>query len=241
MANQYVTNIPKRGLNNVCNPPARFYSDADLMKVFAKGVASDSLIPDSRSGRIPVAQLHSHIENLESTGILKKRPTQEVAQTMETDVDKLIAQDVELFKRINEEYCFYEQRYKYALRMFLERATSRSASDNFAAQALLKNTKVLNIRLNSVLEVMNYLAQSRVEVTNANKDMINKYNKHINDKYQKANNMYNLLKQDNAIIQTQREMVRYTEEKNNYTTNQIAVWAALNIVALGTIFYVYRS
>jgi hypothetical protein len=35
--------------------------------------------------------------------------------------------------------------------------------------------------------------------------------------------------------------VRYTQEKNNYTSNQIALWGALNVVALGVIFYVYRN
>jgi hypothetical protein len=52
---------------------------------------------------------------------------------------------------------------------------------------------------------------------------------------------YGILNRDNAAILAQKEMVRYTEEKNAYNTNQIAVWAAANVVALGVIFYVYRS
>jgi hypothetical protein len=50
-----------------------------------------------------------------------------------------------------------------------------------------------------------------------------------------------MLQKENAIITTQREMVRFTEEKNNYTANQIAAWAAANVVAIGVIFYVYRN
>ena len=164
-----------------------------------------------------------------------------VAGKSETDTDKLVTQDVELYETLNSEYCFYEQRYRYALKMFLKKATSRDAADNLAARLMLNNTKLLNIRVNSVLEIMNYLAQSRTPLTNLNKDKINQYNKSINDKLNKAKAMYDLLKRDNALLLTQREMVRYTEEKNNYTTNQIALWATLNIVALGTIFYVYRN
>jgi ABC-type transport system involved in Fe-S cluster assembly fused permease/ATPase subunit len=52
---------------------------------------------------------------------------------------------------------------------------------------------------------------------------------------------YEMLNSTDAVVTTQREMVRYTEEKNNYTTNQITVWTALNVLALGTIFYVYRN
>jgi len=241
MANQYVSQIPKQGMSMVCTDPPGYYSDADLMKVFDKGVASDVLVPDTSTGRVPVAQLQAHVQGLESTGIIKKRPTQQVGPAAETDYDKLMEQDAKFYQEMNKEYCFYEQRYRYALRLFLERATSRNTNDNTAAQAMLANTKLLNIRVNSVLEVMNYLAQTRVSLTNANKDNINKYNKLINDRYAKASKTFELLKQDNAIVLTQREMVRYTEEKNNYTMNQIGVWAALNIVALGTIFYVYRS
>jgi len=240
-SNQYVSNVPKAALGAVCADPPDFMNDTDLMTMYKNGVARDALTPDAATGRIPVAQVQAHIKSLEGSGIVKKRPTVNVAGKSETDMDKLMAQDVELYQTLQSEYCFYEQRYRYALKLFLKKATSRDNGDNIAARTMLNNTKLLNIRVNSVLEVMNYLAQSRTSMTNMNKDMINKYNKSINDKLHKAQNMYQLLKRDNALVLTQREMVRYTEEKNTYTTNQIAVWAALNIVALGTIFYVYRN
>jgi len=239
--NQYVSNVPKSALGSVCSDPPEYMSDADLMTMYKNGVASDALTPDASTGRIPAAQLQAHITALEGSGILKKRPTVTVDGKPETNMEKLIAQDVELYQTLHSEYCFYEQRYRYALKIFLKKATSRESSDNIAARTLLNNTKLLNIRVNSLLEIMNYLAQSRTSMTNSNKDMINKYNKSINDKLNKTKAMYNLLKRDNVLVTTQREMVRYTEEKNTYTTNQIAVWAALNIVALGTIFYVYRN
>ena len=66
-------------------------------------------------------------------------------------------------------------------------------------------------------------------------------NLNINGKLKSLTKTYNMLNSDDAIVTTQKEAIRYTTEKNNYTSNQIAVWAALNIVALGTIFYVYRS
>jgi hypothetical protein len=62
----------------------------------------------------------------------------------------------------------------------------------------------------------------------------------INTKLAELNKGYNLLNTNDAILTTQREMVRYTEEKNNYTNNRIVVWTALNILALGAIFYVYQ-
>lgn len=239
---QYTTNVPVRALSTVCPEPKPSYSDAELLTMFAGGVGTDSLTPDARSGRILAGSVQAHVSALEAAGVLKSRPTKPVGATdRETDMRKLVDNDAELYNRLQEEYCFYEQRYKYALRRFLELATSRNPSDNSAAQTMLKHTKTLNLRLNSVLEVMNYLAATRVPVINDNKSDINKRNKDINDKMARLRANYAMLSKDNAVITTQKEMVRYTEEKNNYTANQIALWGALNVVALGVIFYVYRN
>jgi hypothetical protein len=237
----YTSAEPRVGNPRVCDPPASSYTDAELMTMFTGGVASDSLVPDSTTGRISVATLQAHISALTAAGVIKARPTQAVGTDKETDMMKLVADDAELYSKLQREYCFYEQRYKYAFKKFLELSTSRVAADNRAAQVMLQNAKRLNLRVNGVLEVMNYLASSRVEVVNANKDDINRRNALINDKLTRLRSNYSLLNRDNAVILTQREMVRYTEEKNNYTANQIGLWAAANIVALGVIFYVYRN
>lgn len=241
---KYVTGITKNSISNVCPLPAASYTESELMALFPNGVASDGLLPDSATGRISLDQLAQHVANLEGSGILLPRPkkilTAQVA-TDDTDTPKLIAQDAELFNRLKNEYCHYEQRYRYALKNFLTLATSRNQADNGGAQDMLAKTKTLNLRVNSVLEVMNYLAQARVDVINLNKTSINNLNTSINGKLVALTENYKLLNSQSAIVTTQKEMVRFTEEKNNYTTNQISAWAALNVVALGTIFYVYRN
>jgi hypothetical protein len=206
------------------------------------GVASDSLIPDESSGRVPAAMIASHVQTLIGSGIIKARPMRTIAGGgQETDTDALKSQDAELHMKLQQEYCYYEQRYRYALKNFLYKATSRNATDNPEAQRLLSDTKTLNIRLNSVLEVMNYLTQDRVTLVNSNTTQANKANTSINNKLDTLNKTYKMLNNDNAIINTQKESVRYTQEKNNYNSNQIALWTALNVVALAGVYYVYKS
>jgi hypothetical protein len=240
-ANRYIQNMPAQASLAVCSPPNNYYNDADLMRVFSRGVANENLTPDPVSGRIPVSMLATHVQKLVSSGVIPRRPTQNLASTQETDMDKLVQVDTEFFERLQREYCHYEQRYRYALKAFLLKATSRVSADNALAQSLLAKTKILNLRLNSVLEVMNYLAQSRVTEVNSNKEAINNYNRNINNKLQQLKASYDYLNKENVIVNTQRESVRYTEEKNNYTSSQVGIWAALNVVALATIFYVYRN
>jgi hypothetical protein len=143
---------------NICPPPPDYYSDADLLKKMDGGVASDSLVPDEASGRVSAAAIASHVQTLQGAGIIKPRPMRTIAGgAQETDTDALKAADAQLHTKLRQEYCYYEQRYRYALKNFLFKATSRNANDNPEAQRLLRDTKTLNIRLNSVLEVMNYV------------------------------------------------------------------------------------
>lgn len=240
----YVTGIPQNSISDVCPPPLDSYTDDELMKIFPDGVASDTLLPDPDTGRIALDQLSQHVANLESSGVIKPRPKislQAEVQLDETDTPTLIAQDSALFNKLHNEYCYYEQRYKYSLKQFLSLATSRNQQDNLGAQNMLAMTKTLNLRLNSVLEVMNFVAQSRVEKVNLNKTATNNLNASINKKLNVLKNNYAMLNSESAVVTTQKEMVRYTQEKNNYTTNQISAWVALNIAAIGTIFYVYRN
>jgi hypothetical protein len=227
---------------NICPPPPDYYTDADLLKKMEGGVASDSLVPDESSGRVSAALVGSYVQTLVGSGTIKDRPMRTIAGGgKETDTDALKTQDAELHTKLRKEYCYYEQRYRYCLKNFLFKATSRNANDNPEAQRLLGDTKMLNIRLNSVLEVMNFLTQDRVELVNSNTAKANEANTSINSKLDTLNKTYRMLNNDNAIISTQKESVRYTQEKNNYNSNQIALWTSLNVVALAGIYYVYKS
>lgn len=237
----YTTGAPRVANPTVCPAPKATYAVEELMALYKDGVASDALLPERATGRVNVAALQAHVNALTAAGIIKARPSQTVGTDTETVMRKLVDDDAALYGNLQKEYCYYEQRYKYAFKQFLKLATSRNPTDNRAAQVMIENAKRLNIRLNSVLEVMNYMAAARVPIVDSNKTDINVRNEEINTKLARLRGGYDMLNRDNAAILAQKEMVRYTEEKNNYNRNQIAVWAAANIVALGVIFYVYRA
>lgn len=229
-----------------CPAPEDFYEDTDLMALFmdgkTRGIVTDDLLPESATSRIAHERIRLAIQNATSpSGPVKPTPVQQVGDAEENVVEKLVKNDVALSAFLQKEYCYYEARYRYALRTFLEKAASRKSSEDAEANRLLQNAKRLNNRTNAALEIMNYIAQRRADNANIYTDAINLRNKKINENLDKLKGVYNILNRDNAIIRTQREMVRYTEEKNNYTTNQIAIWTGLNLLALATIFYVYRN
>jgi len=248
---KYTSGQPMIGSLDVCPPPKASYTEGELLAVFPNGVMTESLAIDPQTGRVLPSQLAAHVMNLQKKGGPIDKPEMQkialdnnnpaAAVAEEKRMESVVSIDASFFNKMRAEYCFYEQRYRYALKTFLQLATSRDTKDNPVAQRMLQHTKKLNTRLNSVLEVMNYLTQTRVGEANRNKDEINKSNIEINKALDKLKNTYDKLSSDNAMLITQKEMVRYTHEKNSYTTNQISLWAALNVLALGTIFYVYRN
>jgi hypothetical protein len=248
--NTYTTAPPQNPLDAVC-PPQGSYTTTDLSALFMwpgnkPGVAATMLTPNRTTNRPDAATVTAHVDKLVTDKTLPELPTLPVSTgdsgtTDEANMKAFIDQDAKVRENLRNEYCFYEARYKYALGKFLEKATSGVASNNSEALALLETTKTLNMRVNTVLEVMKELANRRVQRTNDLKSSIDTSNTTINERLAKMRSNYALLSSDDAIIRTQREMVRYTEEKNRFNANQISLWAAANVVALAVIFYVYRN
>jgi len=203
-----------------------------------KGVMSDSLPVDPNTGLITTAAIKDQVQTLLSNGTI---PTVSPDANGKYNMDILMTKDGELYSNLQSEFCWYQSRYLYALNKFLQAATLRQATDAGPANTMLATTQTLNKRANSVLQIISYLAQSRVSSIMMSKTNIDAQNVDINKKLAQLQAGYDLLNKDDALLTTQKEMVRYTEEKNNFTNNRIAVWTALNVLALGAIFYVYQK
>jgi hypothetical protein len=78
-------------------------------------------------------------------------------------------------------------------------------------------------------------------VATAEAATINSANADINAKLKKLQGTHALLKQDNAIVAVQREMVNYTATKNSAAATSVIMWAGANVLALAAIGYVYAA
>jgi hypothetical protein len=160
---------------------------------------------------------------------------------VQVEADAKINEDSEVFTRIQAEYCYYEKEYKQALSNYLSNATSSDTSLNVSATAELTNVTQLNLRLNSLLEIMNSISHERANNVESNKASINQWNRDISQKLSGLQDQYNRIKKDDHAILRQTRMVEYTKEKNTSISNQIGLYIALNIAAIGMIFFVSRS
>jgi hypothetical protein len=241
--NYFVKSVPGVANPDLCPASGGIFDIKQLTTPFQGGVATINLTPDPATNRIPVAQLQAYVSELMKKGVVPQHQPKPSSRTksMETDMDKLVQDDTKFFNLMRDEFCYYEARYKFALRRFLELATTLDNTNNDAAKQMLNISTQLNQKLNNLLEVMAYITEYRTGMINSNKDRINETNRTINERLAELKKQYGLIARDNATIETQKEMVRYTKEKNEHILNQMYVFIVLNAFALGAIFAIYRA
>lgn len=203
-----------------------------IADVFPNGVSSPSLTVDSSTHRISQQALQGHVEALISQGRIPGQVG---------DFGNQMSADKAFYAAVQAEYCFYEARYVAALSQFLNLVAAQPPADASAVQAALNETISLNRRLNSLLEVINYVGNDRARQVNARGPAIEKANADIQTKLDVLNSQKKFLESSDATTRTQTEMMRFSAEKNRAMTIQIMFFVALNVVAVGTVLTVYKG
>ena len=198
--------------------------------VMQGGISTTNLGVDANTKRINRDQLKSYIDSQISAGKIpgKKSAFQEQ-----------LAVDAAFYNAVQKEYCFYETRYQAALKMFVDQVASASAGADMGGT--LNSTIALNTRLNSLLEIINYVGNRRADFVNDRAPQISEANADLQTKIAKLNEQKAFLSKSDVRTRTQEEMVRYSAEKSRAMNIQIMFFVALNVVALGTIITVYKT
>lgn len=196
------------------------------------GVSTADLPTDDGSKRVGAAALQGYIQGLVAKGAIPGQLG---------SFNEQMAADKAFYALVQDEYCFYEARYVAALSQFLSQIADMRGTDTGAAQRSLNQTVVLNRRLNSLLEIINYVGNDRAQKVNARSADIDKANADIQSKIATLQEQKDFLESGDVRVRTQQEMMRYSSEKNHAMNIQIMFFVALNIVALGTVLSIYRS
>jgi len=197
--------------------------------IMPNSMSTNTLPIDDSTKRISQSALHGYVDNLVSSG---KIPGQQ------PDFDKQMVADAAFYAAVKSEYCFYESRYVAALTQFMNLVADPRGADSSAA---LTATVSLNKRLNSLLEIMNYVGNDRAQKVNARSPTINAANDALQQKIGILKEQQDFLNSSDVRIRTQEEMMRYSAEKSRAMNIQIMFFVALNVVALGTILTVYKG
>lgn len=193
--------------------------------------------------------LSNHLRSLKGAGLIPAPPAiDRVKGKSQNDVIQEFVQKVdELKKIIQDEYCYYFARYRYALRTVFDRisnmtAQGRSGADMDAQTEVMLNKAVsLNRRLQDLSQIANAITQDQYKTTKEFQSQINSANAEIQSYFSKLQEQAAILRKEVPQVEIKKRMVEYTKEKANANKNLLSLYFFLDVVALGLLFYVYKA
>ena len=206
-------------------------NDATAQLLFPNGISFTGFDLNDQQ-RIPPDVLAAKITSLQSSNLMP---------TNKGDVDQQVDVDSQFYKSVKMEYCWYENRYNYLLRKYLKLLMSDNKNDVTLSMSLNNSTTEVNKRLQSLLEIMNTVANERAKRVDTFRQRHIDGNDSINQNILRLADIKKKLNSNNLRLSTQREMQVYTEEKNRALRVQVTVFAILNVVALGVVYTAYSQ
>lgn len=236
-------------MNNFCSGNTETINDANYMNQFDGA----SCLPNSGLG-FPD-------NSISSTGVVDKNQIDNQIRILlptknAVGPQGLVATDLNpagtfssgaayLRTNITNEYCFYYKRYMYILSKLLTvvASTSKDVNQNDITR-MKQNTEILNSKLNQILQILQGLVNSRLTTLRGyygENTGVNEINKELDKNRADLIRHTSLLKNEQLEVDVRTAMIDYTLEKNSSSRNLLAIYAFMNIVAAGLIYYLHRN
>ena len=248
---------------SICGTSGIITSDAQLATPFP-----GSILPAIGSGRITGGELKGRLTEqkleeiymtLVQQGALLSNTAykQELARISDMKntsnvqaqaiLDTLGQKETATMNKIQQEYCYNYFRYKYALETLFDKMVSTSKESSLPQdarndiQSKLNRAKEFNEKLNDIIQITNYIAQTRARETRDQNSEINSLNSSIKGTFDTLQSHAKILNSETSVTDLRKRMVEFTEEKNRSATNLLSLYGFLNLVAIGLLFYIARS
>lgn len=151
----------------------------------------------------------------------------------------------EVRKNIENEYCYYYRRYIYAMGILLDQLSLAGLDiSSLSYTTLHSNTLKLNSKLNAIILALTNLVNSRVAGLNGlyqGTQSVNQLNTQLDATRKTLLDNSTALKDYNLKKNVTSAMIDYTLEKNSSSSNLLAIYGFMNIVAIGMLYYLYRN
>lgn len=225
-------------------PTKTAITDSELSQIFTNGVKSGILpgtMPGTSdrdsNGMLTQNTIQAIIYSLKGSGIIPSPKT--------SNPEIFAIKQKELLKDIQSEYCFYESRYKYSLeQLFTSISTgyNNNTSDvQTTIQKYLESTQLLNKKVNDLIQIINGITEDMLSTTTEIETEIKTFDKQMREEKDKLAKQNKIISSNQASVQINKQMVKFTEQKAKYSNNLLGLYSFLNIVALGLLIYVYKS
>ena len=198
----------------------------------------------SSNGTITQTALANYVSSLITTKKIPGSPPNPTTDgNQNVNISGYIAAQNEFLEKAQEEYIYYDNRYKYSLNKFLEllSGTAAGATASQETQNWLDATILLNTRINDIITIFTYLSAYYLTQSRNNNNTINDINGQLEQRSNQIKVEGELLRRKGGDKELYQKMVEYSTVKARATNNLLSLYGCMNIVALGILFYVYKA
>jgi hypothetical protein len=225
-------------------PAKTAITDSELNQTYGNGVIQ-GLLPSAPHGA----------SDRDENGMLNKNTVQNILISLKgsgvipnnksSNSEIFLKKQAELIKNIQQEYCFYDARYKYSLEKLFSSInqgyTNNTSEIQATIQKYLQSTQSLNQRLNDLTQIINSITDDMLSSTTNMEAEIKAFDKQIKEQEIKLKHHHKIISSNQAITELNKQMVKFTEQKAKYSNNLLGLYSFLNVVALGLLVYIYKS
>lgn len=226
------------------------FTDVEINDIYPNGILPDMSSLTLTDGLASQAWLDSQIKTLESnkripvtTDIKKVESTPFNSPDSKDPLNEYVTKENNFTQQLKAEYCFYEVRYFAALDRFLQSVADASLRNDktVVVQQRLDTARKLNQKLNVLTQLVNAISKYRYSSTEKFNQDINSINNGLKKRGDQLIEQSKILEKETAAADLHKRMVEYTVEKNRVNNNLLGLYAVMNVVALGMIFYIART
>lgn len=242
-------------MTSICPVSSQAFTSDELSRAYTGRSVMPLTLPSDNDRTANAAKLltdsflSNHLRALKGAGIIPAPPAiGKIKGKSPNDMIQEFVQKVdELKKIIQDEYCYYFARYRYALSTVFNRISQMTAQGttqgNMDAQTemMLNKAVALNRRLQDLSQIANAITQDQYATTKEFQSQINSANAEIQSYFSKLQEQAAILRKEVPQVEINKRMASYTKEKANYNKNLLSLYFFLDVVALGILFYVYKA
>jgi len=154
----------------------------------------------------------------------------------------------DLLYSLQYEFCFWVKVYSVLLGDYVtvnNRPTTQTGFTPTNKTEIQRNIvnllNAVNLRLSDLTEISNYVAQQQSASLATMNTNVNKFLSDIQANTARLDANSQELSGSDANSNLRKRMLEFSEEKNSYANQLLTLYGAANFIALGLLFYIYRS
>jgi hypothetical protein len=151
---------------------------------------------------------------------------------------------MDLLYSLKYEFCFWVKAYKVVLGDYITTANATSLTDavkNGRTRQIINQLNSINLRLSDLTMIASHIGTQQSNAITGMNSTVNEYISSITSQTTTLQEQSNLLSSSDVKSKLRSRMLEYSDEKNAYANQLLATYGFANLIALGLLFYIYRS